>query len=195
MQWKGEKLQLWKRVICRTRPCWYPNLGLSASRWRSVSVTYKPLRSVMLEESLRGHDHQLSCIASCIWAIRGCLSLSPILGMDRRPTVLVFGTSSGTQPWEGMCCWDHLEYSRLNPVKTSINFQDSGRQIWRSTVLQLSKRSLKCKFLVGNYVAVQWLGLCAFTAEGLGSIPGWRAKIPQTTWHGQKKIFNKQTKK
>ena len=25
----------------------------------------------------------------------------------------------------------------------------------------------------------QWLGLCAFTAEGAGSIPGWGTKIPQ----------------
>ena len=24
----------------------------------------------------------------------------------------------------------------------------------------------------GNSLVVQWLGLCAFTAEGLGSIPG-----------------------
>ena len=28
-------------------------------------------------------------------------------------------------------------------------------------------------------MAVQWLGLCAFTAEGLGSIPGQGTKIPQ----------------
>ena len=26
---------------------------------------------------------------------------------------------------------------------------------------------------------VQWLGFCAFTAEGLGSIPSWGTKIPQ----------------
>ena len=30
-------------------------------------------------------------------------------------------------------------------------------------------------------LAVQWLGLHAFTAEGLGSTPGWRTKIPQAT--------------
>ena len=34
---------------------------------------------------------------------------------------------------------------------------------------------------------VQWLGLCAFTAEGLGSIPGRRTKIPQVEQQGQKK--------
>ena len=33
----------------------------------------------------------------------------------------------------------------------------------------------------GNFLAVQWLGLYAFTAEGPGSIPGWGTKIPQAT--------------
>ena len=31
----------------------------------------------------------------------------------------------------------------------------------------------------GNSLVVQWLGLCAFTAEGPGSIPGQGTKIPQ----------------
>ena len=34
---------------------------------------------------------------------------------------------------------------------------------------------------------VQWLGLPALTAEGLGSMPGQRTKIPQAAWHGQEK--------
>ena len=34
---------------------------------------------------------------------------------------------------------------------------------------------------------VQWLGLCSFTAKGLGSIPGWGTKIPQATWYRKKK--------
>ena len=38
----------------------------------------------------------------------------------------------------------------------------------------------------GNSLAVQWLGLHAFTTEGLGSIPGWGTKIPQAMWRGQK---------
>ena len=36
-------------------------------------------------------------------------------------------------------------------------------------------------------MAVQWLGLCAFTAEGWGSIPGQGTKIPQAKRYGQKK--------
>ena len=34
---------------------------------------------------------------------------------------------------------------------------------------------------------IQWLDLCAFTAEGLGSIPGGRTKIPGVAWYSQKK--------
>ena len=33
----------------------------------------------------------------------------------------------------------------------------------------------------------QWLGLCAFTAEDLGSIPGLGTKIPQALRRGQEK--------
>ena len=33
---------------------------------------------------------------------------------------------------------------------------------------------------------VQWLGLCAFIAEGLGLIPGRGTKILQATWHAKK---------
>ena len=36
-------------------------------------------------------------------------------------------------------------------------------------------------------LAVQWLELCAFTAEGLGSVPGWGTEIPQAMWHGQRR--------
>ena len=47
----------------------------------------------------------------------------------------------------------------------------------------------------GNSLAVQWLGLGTFTAEGPGSIPGWGTKILQAKWHGQKTKTNKQNKK
>ena len=40
--------------------------------------------------------------------------------------------------------------------------------------------------LLENSLAVQWLGLSAFTAEDLGSIPGWGTKIPQAVQCGQK---------
>ena len=36
-----------------------------------------------------------------------------------------------------------------------------------------------------NSLVVQWLGLCIFTAEGLGSVPGQGNKIPQAMQCGQ----------
>ena len=41
--------------------------------------------------------------------------------------------------------------------------------------------------LIGNSLAVQWLGLLASTAGGLGLIPGRGTKIPQAARCGQKK--------
>ena len=38
-----------------------------------------------------------------------------------------------------------------------------------------------------NSLAVQWLGPCALTAEGPGSVSGRGANIPQASWHGQRK--------
>ena len=45
---------------------------------------------------------------------------------------------------------------------------------------------LKITYNFGNSPVVQWLGLCALTAEGLGSIPGRETKIPQAIQCGQK---------
>ena len=39
------------------------------------------------------------------------------------------------------------------------------------------------KPILGNSLAVQWLGLSAFTAEGLGSVPGQGTKILQAVRH------------
>ena len=40
---------------------------------------------------------------------------------------------------------------------------------------------------LGNSLAIQWLGLCAVIAGGMGSMPGWGSKIPQTLQPSQKK--------
>ena len=52
----------------------------------------------------------------------------------------------------------------------------------------------KSKTVLGNSLAVQWLGPCAFTAEGPGSIPGQGTKIMQASWRGQNKNKNKNKK-
>ena len=42
----------------------------------------------------------------------------------------------------------------------------------------------------GNSLVVQWLGLCAITAKGAGSIPGQGTKITPATQHSQKRKLN-----
>ena len=49
------------------------------------------------------------------------------------------------------------------------------------------------KVSVLTSLAVQWLGLHAFTKSGTGSIPGQGTEIPHTTWRSQKKIQNSET--
>ena len=41
---------------------------------------------------------------------------------------------------------------------------------------------------------VQWLGLCAFTDKGVGSVPGLGCNVPQPMWCDQKNT-KKQLKK
>ena len=43
----------------------------------------------------------------------------------------------------------------------------------------------------GNSLVVKWLGLLAFTAKSLSSIPGQGTKIPKGAWCGQKIIIIK----
>lgn len=40
---------------------------------------------------------------------------------------------------------------------------------------------------LGTSLDVQWLRLCAFTAVGMGLIPGRGNKMPPAAWHNQKK--------
>ena len=49
--------------------------------------------------------------------------------------------------------------------------------------------NLKNKVLDGNSLAVQWLGLCAFIAKGMGSIPDRGAQILQATWLRGEKVL------
>ena len=49
------------------------------------------------------------------------------------------------------------------------------------------KKDTQKKAMPGNFLVVQWLGPCSFTAEGQTSIPHWGTKSLQATWHSQKK--------
>ena len=71
-------------------------------------------------------------------------------------------------------------------------------QYCKSTILQYKIKNFKDAQIINkhikrylsviikeNFLAVQWLGLCAFTSKGPGSISGRGAKIQQ----GQKKVI------
>ena len=107
-------------------------------------------------------------------------------------------------PWGGMWtqnrCWGLSELGRA---------QGSGRQYWMGMLLQsaqlpwswggrgwVSRQETLSFFLYSslegvcqgrNSLVVHWLGLDAFTDEGLGSIPDGGTKIPQATQCNQKK--------
>ena len=50
-----------------------------------------------------------------------------------------------------------------------------------------SKLMYILKSIVGNSLAVQWLGLCISTVVSMGSIPGQGSNILHAMQHGQKK--------
>ena len=63
---------------------------------------------------------------------------------------------------------------------------------WNLQFLMKMSGSLTLLFC-RNSLAVQWLGLCAFTVEGTGSIPGWITKILQVVEPDKKKKKKKKT--
>ena len=50
-------------------------------------------------------------------------------------------------------------------------------------ILKLKKKKKE----LGNSLVVQWLGLHASTAGGIGSIPGWETNNLHATRHGKKR--------
>ena len=61
-----------------------------------------------------------------------------------------------------------------------------GEQLGCTKVLNILSY-LKRNNAVGNTLLVQWLGLCPFTAEEVGSICGWGTKIPKGAAKEEKK--------
>ena len=51
------------------------------------------------------------------------------------------------------------------------------------------------KVLMKNSWQSQWLALCTFSTEGMGSLPSQRTKILQEEWHSMKKEKKKKKKK
>ena len=67
--------------------------------------------------------------------------------------------------------------------------------LWNQTNMKLKLHSETYWLydLKGNSLVVQCLGLHAFTAEGIGSIPGQRIKFPPAMWHSKKKKKKSET--
>ena len=69
-----------------------------------------------------------------------------------------------------------------------INWQGVGMEIFFKINFCHSSKVYQEIDISGNSLAVQWLGLGAFTAEGLVSVPCWGTKTPwEAAWHGQNK--------
>ena len=77
----------------------------------------------------------------------------------------------------------------LFPIPSAFNlFQHQGlfqgvSSSHQVTTRDTEMRKSKCQ---GSSLVVQWLGLCTFTARGLGSIPGRGTKILQAICQGKK---------
>ena len=76
-----------------------------------------------------------------------------------------------------MCEFISLTSQQISITNNTIFFEK------RRPIKQISSRSL----VLGNSLAVQWLGLRAFTSKSLGSNPDQGTKIRQDTWHSGKK--------
>ena len=81
---------------------------------------------------------------------------------------------------EMLCLQRYLEASPSFPDSFTIRITYSFNLI--SLLLKINK---------GNSLVVQWLGLCAITAKGAGSIPGQGTKITPATQHSQKRKLSK----
>ena len=86
--------------------------------------------------------------------------------------------------------WSHTlknQISHTNQVKDDLAILKSNyhliKLVWGHRELSPSDKN----GLSGNSLAVQWLGLCTFTAEDLSSVSGCRTRILQAEWHSQKK--------
>ena len=89
----------------------------------------------------------------------------------RTDVCLVSAWKTQTQLWEEM----KMLFPRLTAQPEGAAYQVD--------LAKANRRSQRCE--VGTSLAVQWLGLRASTAGGMGSIPGQGIKIPHATQHSQ----------
>ena len=131
-----------------------------------------------------------------------CIRLLPRAPTPIQP-LLRLSLSQASSPVAGSGCWFRITGSSKwgGPLSIQKREKYSNKRKSRNkrfislTISQISgpqstyplqyASRIKNRFL--NSLAVQWLGLHAFTAEAAGLSPGQGAKIPQATWRGQKK--------
>ena len=71
---------------------------------------------------------------------------------------------------------------------TFTQFQRAGSNSANQGRMGVQRQGRNSQETIGqNSLAVQWLQLPAFTAQSLGSIPGWETKILQVVQCGQKR--------
>ena len=85
------------------------------------------------------------------------------------------------------------DFFKVHMLEISQEDYESEKKSKWDLLYQMLKLTVKLTInkSMGNSLAVQWSGLCTFTAESLHWIPGRVIKIPQAAQHGQKKPKNK----
>ena len=73
----------------------------------------------------------------------------------------------------------------IDKIISSVTDKSQG---WRQICIREKEDFFSSLKHRGNSLAVQWLGPHAFTAEGVGSIPGQETAIPQAMQHSQKNL-------
>ena len=102
--------------------------------------------------------------------------------------------TKGRHCWEilGQKNWNFLFPQSLISVVIKLLFHGVYQCLRLLLLMEASETNVKLLhsskiLLSGTSLAVQWLGLCALTAEGPGSIPGQGTKIPQASRCSKKK--------
>ena len=73
----------------------------------------------------------------------------------------------------------------LITLRGNYNYQKLWTQESQTHMLPKARKSKKIN---GISLPVQWLRLCASSAEGTGLIPGQGTKIPPVMWHSQRNL-------